>query len=57
MRALAVWGGARYLSVTEAPHNTDFYTWMGKKYFYFFQTAETVNRTLCSSKHKMLTQS
>ena len=24
IRALAVWGRARYLSVTEAPHNTDF---------------------------------
>ena len=29
IRALAVWGRARYLSVTEAPHNTDFHTWMG----------------------------
>ena len=33
------------LSVTEAPHNTEFYTWMGKKHFCFFQTAETGNRT------------
>ena len=39
IRARAVWGRARYLSVTEAPHNTDFHTWMGKK-----QTAETGNR-------------
>ena len=38
-------GRARYLSVTEAPHNTDFHTWMGKKHFCFFQTAETGNRT------------
>ena len=45
IRALAVWGRARYLSVTEAPHNTNFHTWMGKKYFCFFQTAETGNRT------------
>ena len=30
-----VWGRARYLSVTEAPHNTDFPTWMGKKHFLF----------------------
>ena len=30
IRALAVWGRARYLSVTEAPHNTNFHTWMGK---------------------------
>ena len=36
---------ARYLSVTEAPHNTNFHTWMGKKHFCFFQTAETGNRT------------
>ena len=36
---------ARYLSVTEAPHNTNFHTWMGKKQFCFFQTAETGNRT------------
>ena len=36
---------ARYLSVTEAPHNTDFHTWMGRKHFCFFQTAETWNRT------------
>ena len=43
--ALAVWGRARYLSVTEAPHNTNFHTWMGKKQFCFFQTAETGNRT------------
>ena len=43
-RALAVWGRARYLSATEAPHNTDVHTWMGKKHFCFFQTAETENR-------------
>ena len=45
IRALSVWGRARYLSVTEAPHNTNFHTWMGKKHFCFFQTAETGNRT------------
>ena len=44
IRALAVWGRARYLSVTEAPHNTDFHTWMGKKHFCFFETAETGSR-------------
>ena len=44
IRALAVWGRARYLSVTEAPRNTDFHTWMGKKHFCLFQTAETGNR-------------
>ena len=48
-RALAVWGRARYLSYTEAPHNTEFHTWMGKKHFYFFQTAGTGNRTPNSS--------
>ena len=48
IRALAVWGRARYFSVMKAPHNTDFYTWMGKKHFCFFQTAETGNRTLNS---------
>ena len=42
-----VLGRARYLSVTEAPH--EFYTWMGKKHFCFFQTAETGNRTPNSS--------
>ena len=45
IRALAVWDRARYLSVTEAPHNTNFHTWMGKKQFCFFQTANTGNRT------------
>ena len=45
IRALVVWGRARHLSVTEAPHNTNFHTWMGKKQFCFFQTAETGNRT------------
>ena len=45
IRALAVWGRERYLSVTEAPHNTDFHTLMGKKHFCFFQTAETGNGT------------
>ena len=45
IRALAVWGRARYLSVTEAPHSTNFHTWMGKKQFCFFQTAETGSRT------------
>ena len=45
IRALAVWDRARYLSVTEAPHNTEFYEWMGKKPFCFFQTAENGKRT------------
>ena len=42
---MAVWGRARYFSVTEAPNNTNSHTWMGKKHFCFFQTAETGNRT------------
>ena len=33
IRAQAVWGRARYLSVTEAPHNTDSHTWMGRNIF------------------------
>ena len=37
IRALAVWGRARYLSVMEAPHNTNFHTWMGKKQFVSFK--------------------
>ena len=36
---------ATYLSVTEAPYNTNFHTWMGKKHLCFFETAETGNRT------------
>ena len=40
---------AHYLSVTEAPYSTDIYEWVGKKYFCFFQTAETGKRTPNSS--------
>ena len=39
----------RYLPVTEAPHNTEFYECMEKKHFCFFQTAETGKRTPSSS--------
>ena len=49
IRALAVRGRARYLSVTEALHKTEFYEWMGKKPFCFFQTTETGDRTRNSS--------
>ena len=35
IRALAVWGRARYLSVTEAPHNTDFLHVDGEETFLF----------------------
>ena len=34
---------------TEAPHNTEFYEWMGKKHFCLFQTVETGKRTPNSS--------
>ena len=43
IQTLQVWGRARYLSVTEVPHNTEFYEWMEKKQLCFFQTAETGN--------------
>ena len=50
IQTLAVWDRARYLSVTEAPHNTKFCEWMGGgKHFCFFQTAETGKRTSNSS--------
>ena len=45
IQTLEVWGRARYLSVTEAPRNTEFYERMGKKHFCFFQTVETGKRT------------
>ena len=46
---MEVWGWTRYLSVMEAPHNTEFYEWIGKKQFCFFQIAETGKRTPNSS--------
>ena len=49
IRALAVPGRARYLSVTDASHNTEFYEWMEKKHFRFFRTAETGKRIPNSS--------
>ena len=49
IRTMEVWGRARHLSVAEAPHNTEFYEWMGKKHFGFFQTTETGKRTPNSS--------
>ena len=54
IRILAVSGRARYLSVPEAPHNTNFYTWMRKKHFCFFQTAKTGNRTPNSGEKRKL---
>ena len=50
IRALAVWGRAHYLWVTEAPHKTEFYTWMGKKHFVSFKPPRsgTEPRTLAS---------
>ena len=44
IQTLEVWGRALYFSVTEAPHNTEVYKWMGKKHSSFFQTAETSKR-------------
>ena len=46
IQTLEVWGRARYLSVKEASHNTEFYEWMGQKHFCFFQIAETGKQTL-----------
>ena len=31
IQILEVWDKARYFSYTEAPHNTEFYEWMGEK--------------------------
>ena len=38
IRASAVWGRARYLSVTEAPHNTEFLRVSRKETFCFLKT-------------------
>ena len=38
VRALAVWGRARYLSVTAAPHNIESLRVSGKKTFCFLET-------------------
>ena len=38
-----VGGSARRLSVTDAPHNSEFYEWMGMKHFCLFQTARPGN--------------
>ena len=40
IQTLEVWGRARYLSVTEAPHITAFYEWMGKTHHYPRATAQ-----------------
>ena len=47
-RALAVRGRARYLSVTEVLHNTEFHTWKEKKHFVSLKppTPGTEPRTL-----------
>ena len=44
-------GGLRLSTLLDhgAPHNTEFYEWMGKKHFCFFQTAETGKRAPNSS--------
>ena len=41
IQTLEFWVWARYLSVTDAPQNTEFHEWMGEKHFSFFLTAET----------------
>ena len=38
IRVMVVWGRARYLSVTEAPHNTEYLRVSGKETFCFFET-------------------
>ena len=45
-RALAVWGRARHLLVTEAPHNTEFYEWMVKRHFTFLLLSNRRDREL-----------
>ena len=45
IQTLEVWGRTRYLSVTEAPHNIEFYKGTGKKYICFLQTEETGKQT------------
>ena len=40
IQTLEIRGRARYFSVMEAPHNTEFYEWMGKKHFCFFPTVK-----------------
>ena len=49
IQTLEVSGRAHYLSVTETHHNNEFYEWMGKKHFCFFQTTETGKRIPNSS--------
>ena len=44
IRTPDVRGRARYLSLMQASHNTEFYEWMEKKHFSLFQTAETEKR-------------
>ena len=34
IQTLEVCGRASYVLVMEAPHNTEFYEWMGKRHFY-----------------------
>ena len=54
---LEVWGRARYLSVTEAPHNNEFYEWMGKEHSLFLLSCESRQRdtksAMCSEERMM----
>ena len=49
IRVLAVWGRARYLSVTKAPHNTWVLHVDGEETFLFLSNRRTRNRTPNSS--------
>ena len=46
IRALAVWGRVRYLSVTEAFHNIESLGVRGEETFYFFETSKACPPTL-----------
>ena len=52
IRALAVRGRARYLSVTEAPHNTEFYD--GEETFWFLSNRpdRETNHELCRERQR-----
>ena len=45
IQTLEILARKRYLSVTEAPHSTEFYECMWKKHFCFFQTTDPGKRT------------
>ena len=53
IQTLEVWGQARYLSVTEAPHNTGFYEWMGQN---ILAPPSKFSQWQVASKHHTSTQ-